>query len=105
MLGRCAKVLDRPAGGIVKCGRGMHRPARIAEELAGKEYQVRLTRFDDGVRLGGLSDEADRRGWDCSFGADSGGEPDLEAGANRDFGVGDLPSGGNINQVDSVLAK
>src|ERR1039458_1306172 len=105
MLGRSAKVLDGPTGGVAKRGGGMDRPVGIAEELASEEYEVCLTLVDDGVCLGGFSNEANRSGWDCGFGANSGGKVDLEAGADGNLGVRNLATGGNIHQVDSAHAK
>ena len=97
--------MDGPSGRIAEGGRGVNRPVGVAEKFAGEEDEVGLAVFNDGVGLGGFSDEADGGGWSCGFSSDSGCKWDLKTGSDGDFGVGDLASGGNVNQVDTVFAE
>ena len=104
-MGRGAEVLGRPAGGLAESGSGVEGPVGVAEELAGEEDEVGLAGGDDGVSLGRISDEADGGGGDVGFAADAGGEGDLEAWADGDFGVGDLAAGGDIDQINAMVAE
>ena len=57
------------------------------------------------VGLRGLGDHADRGGGDAGFGADACGKGDLVAGADGDLRIAAPAAGGDVDEVDAVLAE
>ena len=72
-------VLDRPGRLDAEVLRGLDRPVRLAEQLAGEEDQVGVAAGDDLVGLRRLGDQADRAGQDPGLVADPPRERDLVA--------------------------
>ena len=105
VTGCCAEVLVGPTGGFAEGGGGVDGPVGVAEEFAGEKDEVGLAGGDDGVGLGGVSDQSDGGGGDVGLAADSFSELNLEAGGDGDFGVGDLAAGGAVDEIDAVVAE
>ena len=105
VLGRGAEILGRPGGGFFECSGGVKRPVGVAEEFACEEDKIGLAVGHNGVGLDGIGDHADGGGGEFGFAADAGGKGDLKAGANGDFGVGDLTAGGDIDEIDAAIAE
>lgn len=100
-----AQILDGPRSGFAQFGCGVERPIRIAEHGAGEEDEIGVAFGNDRVGLMRVSDHANGGGGYGGFCADAGGEWGLEGGADGDFGVGNLTTGGDIDEVDSVGAQ
>ena len=103
---RCgAQVLQGPACGFAESCGGVQGPVRVAEHLAGKEDEIRLTVGDDGVCLLGIGDHAHGRSRNGGLGPDACGEGCLERWTDGNGCVRDLATGGAIDEVDAVRAQ
>jgi hypothetical protein len=80
-------------------------PVGIVEELAAEEHEIGIALLDKCVGLGGLGDEAYGGGGNVGLAADSGGKLDLVTGAYGNLGIGDQAAGGNIHQIDAMVAE
>ena len=100
-----AQILRGPTGGLAESGGRVEGPVGVAQQLAAEEDKVCLALGDDGIGLGGIGDEADGGGGNVGLATDSGGKLDLKTGSGGNFGVGDLASGGDIDEIDAVFAQ
>src|SRR5579872_3842921 len=102
---RSAKILNGPTLRRAKSDGGMQRPVGIAEHFAREEDHVGSTFGDDGVGLMRIGDHADGRSWNGSFGPDTRREGNLEGRSDRDLGMGDETSGGDVDEIDAARAE
>ena len=105
MRRRGAQILLRPTGRLSENSRGMERPVGVAEQFSAEENEIGLALSNDGIGLDGVSNQANGSSGNGCLATDSGGKLDLESGARGDLGVGNLAAGGNVDQIDAVLAK
>ena len=83
----------------------MEGPVRIAQQFPGQQDEIGLTVTNELVGLGWVGNKANGASIDVGLVADSFGEGDLKAGADRDLGVQDHASGGNVDQIDSAVLE
>jgi hypothetical protein len=83
----------------------MKRPIGVAQQLAAEKHEVSLSLSHNGIGHYGVGYQTHGGGGNAGLAADSGGKLNLESGADRDLGVGNLSAGGNINEIDAVLAQ
>jgi len=105
MMRRGAQILLWPTGRIAQRGRGMKRPVGVTQEGAAQKHEVRIALSHDCICLIGFGDQTHGGSGNRCLAADSGGKPDLEARADGDLGIRNLPARGNVNQIDAVLAQ
>jgi hypothetical protein len=100
-----AQILRRPTDGFTESGRSMERPIGVAQQLAAEKNEVSLALSHDGIGHYGVGNQTHGGGGNAGLAADSGGKLDLESGAYGDLGVGNLPAGRNVNEIDAMLAQ
>jgi hypothetical protein len=80
----------------------MQRPVWIPQQFAREQHDVCLTSADDGVRLFGRRNQADRAGHHTSVTANALGKRHLVAGADHDLLVVNRSGGRTVNEVHTV---
>jgi len=103
--GAARRYWGGPTSGLAQGSGGVQREVGIAEHFAGEEDEIGFAIGHNVIGLNGIGDHADGCGGDVGFAADSGGELDLEAGAGRNLGVGDLAARGAVDEIDAVVAE
>lgn len=82
----------------------MERPVRIAQQFAPEKNEIGLALGNDGIGLGGVSNQTNGCGGNGCFATDSGRKLNLKSRSGGDLGVGNLTAGRNIDKIDTALA-
>ena len=100
-----AQILRWPTDGLTESGRSMEGPIGVAQQFAAEKHEVSFSLSHDGIGHYRVGYQTHGGGGNAGLAADSGGKLNLESGADRDLGVGNLSAGRNINEIDTVLAQ
>lgn len=85
------EILHRPRDWLLQFSGCLQRPIGIAQEFAGHDHCIRLSRPNNVLRLDRRRDKSDGAGHDSRFAADPLGKGRLVTGTDRNFAWGTFP--------------